>query len=38
MISVCISGLGRTGKEIAGVLLQEDDIRIVAAICSRPQP
>jgi 4-hydroxy-tetrahydrodipicolinate reductase len=34
MIKVCISGLGKTGKEIAKVLLKQDDIRLVSAICS----
>lgn len=34
MIKVCLSGLGRTGKEIAKVLLEQKDIMIVAAICS----
>lgn len=34
MIRVCISGLGKTGKEIARVLLEQDDIKVVSAICS----
>lgn len=34
MIKVCISGLGKTGKEIAKVLLEQDDIKLVSAICS----
>lgn len=34
MIKVCISGLGRTGIEVAKVLLQEKDVRIVSALCS----
>ncbi len=34
MIRVCISGLGKTGKEIAKVLLEQDDIKLVSAICS----
>jgi 4-hydroxy-tetrahydrodipicolinate reductase len=34
MIRVCISGLGKTGKEIAKVLLDQEDIRLVSAICS----
>lgn len=34
MIKVCISGLGRTGKEIAKALLEQKDITIVSAICS----
>ncbi|MDD2234495.1 MAG: 4-hydroxy-tetrahydrodipicolinate reductase [Desulfitobacteriaceae bacterium] len=34
MITLCISGLGKTGKEIAKVLLELKDIRVVSAICS----
>lgn len=34
MIRVCLVGLGKTGKEIAKVLLEQDDIKIVSAICS----
>ncbi len=34
MIRVCISGLGKTGKEIAKALLGQDDIKLVSAICS----
>lgn len=34
MIRVLISGLGKTGKEIAKALLEQDDIRLVSAICS----
>lgn len=34
MIKVCMSGLGKTGKEIARALLAESDIQLVAAICS----
>ncbi len=34
MIRVCISGLGKTGKEIAKVLLEEEGINLVSAICS----
>lgn len=35
MIRVCISGLGKTGKEIAKVLLEQEDIKLVSAICSQ---
>ena len=35
MIRVCISGLGKTGKEIAKVLLEQADIKLVSAICSQ---
>lgn len=34
MIRVCLSGLGRTGREIAKVLLEQDNIKVVAAVCS----
>jgi 4-hydroxy-tetrahydrodipicolinate reductase len=34
MVRVCISGLGKTGKEIARVLLEQEDIKLVSAICS----
>jgi len=34
MIKVCISGLGKTGIEIAKVLLEQEDIKFVSAICS----
>lgn len=34
MIRVCISGLGKTGKEIAKVLLEQEDIKLVSVICS----
>lgn len=34
MIRVCISGLGRTGKEIAKILLEQENMKLVSAICS----
>lgn len=34
MIKVCISGLGRTGKEIAREILNQNDIQLVSVICS----
>lgn len=34
MIRVCLVGLGKTGKEIAKALLSEDNMALVAAICS----
>ncbi len=34
MIKVCISGLGRTGKEIAKEILNQNDIQLVSVICS----
>ncbi len=33
MIRVCLIGLGRTGSEIAKVLLKQDDIKLVMAVC-----
>lgn len=35
LIRVCLVGLGKTGKEIARVLLEQDDIRLVSVICSK---
>jgi 4-hydroxy-tetrahydrodipicolinate reductase len=34
MIKVCISGIGKTGKEIARALLEQDNMKVVSAICS----
>lgn len=34
MIKVCISGLGRTGKEVAKTILNEQELNLVSAICS----
>lgn len=34
MIRVCLVGLGKTGREIAGHLLRQDEIRLVSVICS----
>ena len=34
MIRTLISGLGKTGKEIAKVILEHEDIKLVSAICS----
>jgi 4-hydroxy-tetrahydrodipicolinate reductase len=34
MIKVCVSGLGRMGREIAKSILDEKDITLVSAICS----
>lgn len=33
MIRVCLIGLGKTGSEVAKVLLEQDNIKLVAAIC-----
>ena len=35
MIKICLLGLGRTGKEIARVLLEQKDIHLVFAVCSK---
>lgn len=34
MLNICLIGLGRTGKEIAKILLQQEDMRLVMAVCS----
>lgn len=34
MLRICISGLGKTGIEIAKVILQQKDMKLVSAICS----
>ena len=34
MIKVCLIGLGKTGKEIAKVLLDDDKMQLVSVICS----
>ncbi|MCG8500227.1 MAG: 4-hydroxy-tetrahydrodipicolinate reductase [Firmicutes bacterium] len=34
MLNLCLIGLGRTGIEIAKVLLQQSDIQLVMAVCS----
>jgi 4-hydroxy-tetrahydrodipicolinate reductase len=34
MIKVCLVGLGKTGKEAARVLMEQRDIKLVAALCS----
>ncbi len=33
-MKVCISGLGRTGKEIARAILAQNEIQLVSAVCS----
>jgi 4-hydroxy-tetrahydrodipicolinate reductase len=33
-MKICISGLGRTGKEIARSILEQKEIQLVSAICS----
>lgn len=34
MIRVCLVGLGKTGSEVAKVLLTQENIKLVAAVCS----
>lgn len=34
MIRVCLVGLGKTGKEIAKVILEQKDIKLVSVVCS----
>lgn len=34
MIKVCLLGIGRTGQQIAKVLLEQNNIKLVGAICS----
>jgi len=34
MMRICLVGLGKTGKEVARVLLEQKDIKLVAAVCS----
>lgn len=34
MVRVCLIGLGKTGSEVAKVLLEQEKIKLVAAVCS----
>ncbi len=34
MMRICLVGLGKTGKEVAKVLLEQKDMKLVAAVCS----
>ena len=34
MIKVCLIGLGKTGQEIGKMVFEQDDMRIVSALCS----
>lgn len=34
MMRICLVGLGKTGKEVARVLLEQKDMKLVAAVCS----
>ena len=38
MIRVCLIGLGKTGSEVAKVLLEQENIKLVAAICRPGSP
>lgn len=38
MIRVCLIGLGKTGSEVAKVLLAQEDIKLVAAVCRPGSP
>ena len=38
MIRVCLIGLGKTGSEVAKVLLEQEDIKLVAAVCRPGSP
>ncbi len=38
MIRVCLIGLGKTGSEVAKVLLAQENIKLVAAVCSPGSP
>lgn len=34
MIRVCLVGLGKTGKEIAKVILEQENMKLVSVVCS----
>ncbi len=34
MISICLVGLGRTGKEIAKAIMEQKDMQLVSVVCS----
>ena len=38
MIKVCLIGIGRTGKEIAKMVFERQDMKLVSAICSNDSP
>ncbi len=38
MIRVCLIGLGKTGSEVAKVLLEQENIKLVAAVCRPGTP
>lgn len=38
MLKICLSGLGRTGSQLAKYLLQQKDVQLVSAVCSAGSP
>jgi len=34
LIRVCLVGLGKTGKEIAKVILEQENMKLVSVVCS----
>ncbi|PKM77998.1 MAG: 4-hydroxy-tetrahydrodipicolinate reductase [Firmicutes bacterium HGW-Firmicutes-15] len=34
MISICLVGLGKTGKEIAKAIMEQNDLKLVSVVCS----
>jgi len=34
MIRLCLVGIGKTGKEVASFLLEQENVKLVAAVCS----
>jgi len=38
MLRVCLIGLGKTGSEVARVLLEQDNVKLVAAVCRPGSP
>jgi 4-hydroxy-tetrahydrodipicolinate reductase len=38
MIRICLIGLGKTGSEVARALLEQEDFRLVAAVCRPGSP
>lgn len=38
MIRICLIGLGKTGSEVARVLLEQEDFRLVSAVCRPGSP
>ncbi len=38
MLRICLIGLGKTGSEVAKVLLEQDSVKLVAAVCRPGSP